>query len=44
VEFKLDGLLRADATGRADIYTKALDPITGWMAARRDSAPGEPRT
>lgn len=31
VEFDLDGLLRADAAQRADIYTKATDPITGWM-------------
>ena len=29
--FDLDGLLRADATQRADIYTKALDPLTGWL-------------
>jgi HK97 family phage portal protein len=31
VEFLLDGLLRADHATRADVYTKALDPITGWM-------------
>jgi HK97 family phage portal protein len=34
VEFLLDLLLRADSATRADVYTKALDPITGWM--RRD--------
>jgi HK97 family phage portal protein len=32
LQFDLDGLLRADAAGRADIYTKALDPVTGWMS------------
>jgi len=31
VEFELDGLLRGDATQRADVYTKGLDPITGWL-------------
>jgi HK97 family phage portal protein len=31
VEFDLDGLLRADATQRAAIYEKALDPIQGWL-------------
>lgn len=31
VEFLLDALLRADSATRADIYTKALDPLTGWM-------------
>jgi HK97 family phage portal protein len=30
-EFLLDGLLRADHATRADVYTKALDPVTGWM-------------
>lgn len=34
VQFELDGLLRADAKTRADTYTQALDPDTGWM--RRD--------
>ena len=34
VEFELDGLLRADAKTRAETYTAALDPETGWM--RRD--------
>ena len=32
VEFLLDALLRADSATRADVYTKALDPITGWMS------------
>ena len=31
VEFLLDGLLRADSATRADVYTKALNPTTGWM-------------
>jgi HK97 family phage portal protein len=31
VKFELDGLLRADAKTRADIYALALDPVTGWM-------------
>lgn len=31
VEFLLDALLRADSATRAEVYTKALDPITGWM-------------
>jgi HK97 family phage portal protein len=30
-EFLLDGLLRADAKTRAEIYTAALNPETGWM-------------
>lgn len=34
VQFDLDGLLRADAATRSQIYEKALDPITGWL--RRD--------
>lgn len=34
VEFLLDSLLRADSKTRAEVYTAALDPITGWM--RRD--------
>lgn len=29
--FVLDALLRADHATRADVYTKALDPMTGWM-------------
>jgi HK97 family phage portal protein len=31
VRFELDGLLRADAKTRAEIYGLALDPVTGWM-------------
>ncbi len=31
VAFDLDGLLRADAATRAEIYTRALDPTTGWQ-------------
>jgi HK97 family phage portal protein len=31
VEFDLDGLLRADAAARSEIYTRALDTDTGWM-------------
>ena len=31
VQFDLDGLLRADAATRSEIYTRALDPATGWM-------------
>ena len=34
VAFNLDGLLRADAATRSEIYTRALDAATGWM--RRD--------
>jgi HK97 family phage portal protein len=32
VRFELDGLLRADAKTRAEIYALALDPIQGWMS------------
>lgn len=31
VKFELDGLLRADAKTRAEIYALALDPVSGWM-------------
>ena len=31
VEFLLDALLRADSATRSDVYTRALDPLTGWM-------------
>ncbi len=31
VKFELDGLLRADAKTRAEIYALAADPVTGWM-------------
>jgi len=30
-EFLLDALLRADSKTRSEVYTRALDPITGWM-------------
>jgi HK97 family phage portal protein len=30
--FELDGLLRASPKDRAEIYTRAADPITGWMS------------
>jgi HK97 family phage portal protein len=33
-EFLMDGLLRADSMTRAQVYEKALNPVTGWM--RRD--------
>jgi HK97 family phage portal protein len=32
VRFELDGLLRADAKTRAEIYALALDPVAGWMS------------
>jgi HK97 family phage portal protein len=32
VRFELDGLLRADAKTRAEVYALALDPVTGWMS------------
>ncbi len=31
VEFLHDALLRADSATRADVYTRALDPLTGWL-------------
>ncbi|MDP9144575.1 MAG: phage portal protein, partial [Actinomycetota bacterium] len=31
VKFEVDGLLRADAATRAQVYTAALDPVQGWM-------------
>lgn len=31
VEFLLDGILRSDHRTRADVYTQALHPETGWM-------------
>jgi HK97 family phage portal protein len=31
VEFLLDALLRADSKTRSEVYTAALNPITGWM-------------
>lgn len=33
-EFLLDALLRADSATRAEVYARALDPVTGWL--RRD--------
>ncbi len=33
-QFSLDGLLRGDAKARAEVYSAALDPSTGWL--RRD--------
>lgn len=30
-EFLIDGLLRADAKTRAEVFAKALDPTRGWM-------------
>ncbi len=30
-EFLIDALLRAQSSTRAEVYTRALDPITGWM-------------
>ena len=30
VRLEVDGLLRADAATRSEVYTRALDPITGW--------------
>jgi len=30
VEFEMDGILRADSSTRSEVYTRALDPITGW--------------
>jgi HK97 family phage portal protein len=32
VKFEVDGLLRADAATRSEVYARALDPITGWMS------------
>jgi HK97 family phage portal protein len=31
VKFEVDGLLRADAKSRAEVYQLALDPVQGWM-------------
>ena len=30
---ELDGLLQADHATRAEVYTRALDPDTGWFPA-----------
>jgi len=32
VEFLLDALLRADSKTRSEVYTAALDPVTGYMS------------
>jgi HK97 family phage portal protein len=32
VRFDLDSLLRADAATRAQVYTAALNPQTGWLS------------
>jgi HK97 family phage portal protein len=46
VEFLLDSLLRADSKTRAEVYTAALDPLTGWMTRaevrRLENLPAEP--
>ncbi|MGH2966196.1 MAG: phage portal protein [Solirubrobacterales bacterium] len=31
LEFKIDALLRSDSATRSQVYTAALDPLTGWM-------------
>jgi hypothetical protein len=31
VKFEVDGLLRADAATRSEVYSRALDPINGWL-------------
>ena len=31
MKFEVDGLLRADAATRSEVYSRALDPITGWL-------------
>jgi hypothetical protein len=31
VKFEVDGLLRADAATRSEVYSRALDPISGWL-------------
>jgi hypothetical protein len=48
VKFEVDGLLRADAATRSEVYARALDPITGWMdenevRALEDLPPRAPR-
>jgi len=48
VEFLLDALLRADSATRSDVYTRALDPVTGWMTReevrRLENLDPEPQT
>ncbi|MDQ3678640.1 MAG: phage portal protein [Actinomycetota bacterium] len=47
-EFVLDALLRADHKTRAEVYTAALNPATGWMTReevrRAENLPAEPNT
>jgi HK97 family phage portal protein len=48
VKFEVDGLLRADAATRSEVYARALDPISGWMdvgevRALEDLPPRAPR-
>jgi Phage portal protein len=48
VKFEVDGLLRADAATRSEVYARALDSITGWMdvdevRALEDLPPQPPR-
>jgi HK97 family phage portal protein len=47
VKFEIDGLLRADAATRSEVYTRALDPITGWLSRdevrRLGDLPPEPQ-
>jgi HK97 family phage portal protein len=31
VKFEVDGLLRADAKTRSEVYSAALDPVSGWL-------------
>jgi HK97 family phage portal protein len=46
VRFEVDGLLRADAKTRAEVYALALDPVQGWMTReevrRLEDLPPEP--
>jgi HK97 family phage portal protein len=49
VKFEVDGLLRADAATRSEVYAKGLDPITGWLdvdevRALEDLPPRRPAT
>lgn len=46
-EFLVDALLRADSATRGELYTRALDPATGWMTRaevrRLENLPPEPQ-
>jgi HK97 family phage portal protein len=48
VKFETDGLLRADANTRSEVYARALDPLTGWMSREvvreLEDLPPEPST